>query len=96
MNRRLDSTGGDIAECDILAVLYSPAMRAIAVEVVRARRIHPKWPEDVVYQAAILGEEAGEVTKAALDHQFKNQPLRNVLDEAIQTAAMGVRMLEGG
>lgn len=96
MNRNLESAGRDIPECEILAVLYSPAVRAIAVEVLRARRIHPKWPEDVVYQAAILGEEAGEVTKAALDHQFKNQPLRNVLDEAIQTGAMCVRLLEGG
>lgn len=64
-------------------------------ELERARDLYPEWPEDIVHQAAIVAEEAGEVVRAALNHHYHGAPKVDIRDELIQTAAMCFRMLEG-
>lgn len=49
-------------------------LQLIIKEVERAEKLHPRFPHDKVYQAAILNEEAGEVLQAA-------NSLREHLDE---------------
>lgn len=65
-------------------------------ELRKAEEKHPGWPSDVVHAAAILGEEAGEVVKAALDLHyggFKEMDMDNLKTEAAQTGAMAIRLL---
>lgn len=68
----------------------------ILAELERAESIFPTFPDDVVYQAAIVGEESGEALQAALNmrpddpHRGTRQQYRT---ELIQTAAMAIRAL---
>lgn len=62
-------------------------------EIARAENKFPRWPEDPVHGAAILGEEAGEALKAALDYYYGQRDLRTLKKELIQTAAMAFRFL---
>lgn len=48
----------------------SNVMSLIYEELEKAEKKHPGWPEDLVYASAILNEEAGELTQAALDYSF--------------------------
>lgn len=66
----------------------------IDAELQHAKRKHPNYPSDIFIQLAIMQEEAGEVTKAALHYVYENGPLEDVKSELIQTAAMCMRMLE--
>jgi hypothetical protein len=75
----------------------------ILEELVRAEELHPFWPIDVIHQAAIVGEEAGEVLKAAIDLHYKDeaehpiiraQHRRDLITELVQTGAMVHRMLD--
>ena len=67
---------------------------AIDKEVIRAERKHPEFPKDILHQVAILNEESGEVTKAALQHVYEKGYKSWIKLELIQTAAMCVRMLK--
>jgi hypothetical protein len=64
-------------------------------EVSRATRKFPTWPTDPLHAVAVLGEEFGELTKAML--QLTYEPHKTSADEvrteAIQTAAMALRLL---
>ena len=62
-------------------------------ELHRAEMKFPGWPEDVVHAAAIVGEESGELIEAALDAYYGRGDIETVRKEAIQTAAMSVRLL---
>lgn len=64
-------------------------------EVIKAKEKHPNWPTDPVHAAAILGEESGELTQAALDFYAKGgDELRERMSaEAIQCGAMSIRFL---
>lgn len=63
-------------------------------EIRRAEGKFPGWPEDVVHEAAIVAEEAGELMKASLDFYYHRWPTpERVYDEAVQTAAMALRFL---
>ncbi|MBS2100688.1 MazG-like family protein [Carboxylicivirga linearis] len=72
-------------------------------EIVEERkRQDEKWGEQnhkPVEWCAILGEEVGEVNKAALEAHFKmyykdNEKLANYREELIQVAAVAVAMIE--
>ena len=69
---------------------YTPIDR----ELIRAEKLHPKYPSDMFRQVAILNEEAGEVTKAVLHYHYEGGSLDDVRDELIQTGAMVMRMLK--
>lgn len=62
-------------------------------ELARAKSKHPRWPEDPIYAAAIVGEESGELTRAALQHKFENGLAANMRIEAIQTVVTAIRFL---
>lgn len=65
----------------------------IVMELDRATIKHPNWPDDVIYQAAIVQEECGELMRAAVQLQLENGSEDAVKKEAIQTAAMCLRLL---
>jgi len=88
---------------------YQYLVAAIANKLNEAEQKHPVWPKDLVRQAAIVGEEVGELLKAALDRtEYQEKHLFNLCgcqaekvakmedeinEEALQTAAMAVRFL---
>lgn len=71
-------------------------LNKVLKELERAEALFPTFPDDVVYQAAIVGEEAGEALQAALDmrpddpHQGTREQYKI---ELVQTAAMAIRAL---
>ena len=78
---------------------FSLVFAEISNEVSRAEAIYPIWPApehrgDHVWAAAIVGEEAGELQKAALNWQAHGRgSIEDMRDEAIQTGAMAIRFL---
>ena len=69
------------------------AENQIRNEFARAQRLHPIWPADIIHQAAVVAEEAGEVVKAANDYRYHGGSLEDVRTELVQTGAMVLRML---
>lgn len=70
-----------------------PVMRALRDELMRAREQHPRWPRDVIHQAAIVQEEAGELIQAALDVTYDGASRSRLREEAVQVGAMALRFL---
>lgn len=68
-------------------------VEAVLNELSSATEKHPEWPRDVIHAAAIVGEESGELTRAALQYEYEDGDLENCQKEAIQTAAMAIRFL---
>jgi hypothetical protein len=64
----------------------------IRAELISAREMFP-GTEDIVLAAA---EEGGELVKAVLDHKYKNAPMKDILREAVQAAAMAARVVTEG
>lgn len=73
-----------------------PLIQEILFELRRAESIHPVWPNDPIYAAAIIGEEAGEVIKAVNNAVTgkKDGKDSDYRTEAIQCAAMCIRFLK--
>lgn len=79
------------------------AMERIYVAFDDAEKKHPTYPTDIVYRAAILAEETGEVVRAAWDLHVgtvNNLSLtqterhrEELKKELAQTGAMAMRML---
>lgn len=63
-------------------------------EVGRATSKFPTWPTDPLHALAVLGEEFGELTKAMLQLTYEphKTSMNEVRNEAIQTAAMALRL----
>jgi len=68
-------------------------LESFAAELYSAEAKHPEWPDDIVHQAAILSEESGECVQACLQFYYDQGNIERVKHEAIQTAAMCLRML---
>jgi hypothetical protein len=68
---------------------------AIYEELGRAIAKFPTWPTDPLHALAVLGEEFGELTKAALQLTYEpgKSSREEVNAEAIQTAAMAIRFV---
>lgn len=66
---------------------------AIITELDNARDKHPDWPSDAVHKAAIVGEEAGELIRAAINYFYEDGSPEEMYKEATQTAATAVRLL---
>lgn len=67
----------------------------VLAELARATAKFPTWPTDPLHALAVLGEEFGELTKAMLQHTYephKGVTQQDIRDEAIQTAAMALRL----
>lgn len=71
------------------------AMVSVITELESARRKHPKWPKDPIHEAAIVAEESGELIRASLQYNYEDGMNEEIEKEAIQTAAMAVRLLTG-
>lgn len=59
-----------------------------------AEKKHPNWPKDIIHGAAIVGEESGELTQAALQYEYEKGQYYKIHKEAIQVAAMAIRLLK--
>ena len=70
------------------------AIIKIKEELTRAETKHPNWPKDVLHQIAIINEESGEATKAALHLVYERGTIEELKEELVQTAAMCIRMLK--
>lgn len=67
---------------------------AIDDELHRARK---KFPEqDGVSSLSVLVEEVGEVARAIIEYQRDGTTWDNVVEEAIQVAAMAIRLIQDG
>jgi NTP pyrophosphatase (non-canonical NTP hydrolase) len=65
-------------------------------ELRKAEAKFPGWPFDPIHAAAILSEEAGELTQAALDYFYGREKTKTKMQiEAAQTGAMAIRFLIG-
>lgn len=82
------------------------ALLSVIIELDKAETKHPEWPKDLIYAAAIVNEESGELIRAALNHHYESNAvnsgskprydhntLAEMKNEAAQTAAMGLRFL---
>ena len=69
------------------------AISAITIELRRAIEKFPSWPDDVVHASAIVAEEAGELSRAALQVTYEGGTFEAVEEEAIQVGAMALRLL---
>lgn len=70
------------------------AARDVLAELERATRKFPTWPTDPLHALAVLGEEFGELTKDMLQLTYEPHKTNaaNVRTEALQTAAMALRL----
>ena len=71
-------------------------LKTVRAEVMRAQELHPAWPSDPLHALAILGEEFGELTRAMVQLTYKREKVSSpagVAEEALQTAAMALRLL---
>lgn len=68
---------------------------AIQRELANASKKHPKWPIDIIHASAIVSEESGELTRAALHFSYENGTIEDAKKEAVQTAVTAIRFLEG-
>jgi len=75
----------------------------IELELRRAKKKFPKWPEHIVARSAIVSEEAGELTRACLQWKYERDEHNEMVksaqfdamrDEAIQVAVTAIRFLE--
>lgn len=76
-----------------LDLLRSVAITQIKEELAAAEKKHPTWPTDTVHASAILNEEAGKLTQAAIDFHYHSGSLEKVRSEAARVGAMAIRVL---
>lgn len=69
-------------------------IEAILTELERAEKKFPFWPDDIIHAAAIVGEESGELIRAAIQYRYEGGKITDCKKEAIQTGAMAVRFLK--
>lgn len=84
-----------IGTITITDVLPPGIFRDIMLELKRAKKLHPKFPDTLVKMTAIMAEEAGEAIKEAnlIEDEGKGS-LENYKAEVTQCAAMCFRILE--
>ena len=86
----------NLENCFVEIPAEIPLVHEILCELKRAESIHPVWPNDPIYAAAIIGEEAGEVIKAVNNAVTgkKDGKDSDYRTEAVQCAAMCLRFLK--
>ena len=65
----------------------------IEAELKRIESKFPNYPEDMFKQAALINQEAGEVSKAVIKCHCEGESLSNVKNKLIETSAYCMRML---
>lgn len=51
------------------------------------------WPDDPIHAATIVAEEAGELSRAALEYVYESGNMNDMEKEAVQTAVTAIRFL---
>lgn len=80
---------------------HAAALMLVEQELQAARIKHPSWPgsessADILFASAIVCEESGELIREAVQyHGGENGSAEKCFREAIQTAAVCFRFLEG-
>jgi hypothetical protein len=69
-------------------------LKAIQKAVIRAESLHPEFPEDRIYQGALLAEESGEAIQEANDIVHTGKDEGFFIMEVLDTIAVGVRILD--
>lgn len=71
------------------------AFDVVEQELCSATTKFPFWPSDPLHALAVLGEEYGELNQAILQLMYEPEKssLDHVKEEAVQTAAMAIRLL---
>ena len=67
--------------------------RAIRKEMKRAKSLND-WPTDIIHQAAVIAEEAGEVVQSANNFVYGAASKEKIKEEVIQTIVTCLRYLE--
>lgn len=68
--------------------------RAVVSEVKRAETKFPEWPTDMIHAAAIVAEEAGELSQAAIKWTYEGGDIEAAQKEATQVAVTAIRFLK--
>lgn len=76
--------------------------QSIELELRKAKKKFPNWPDHPAAQAGIVCEESGELMQAALEFKYEKGKKEQTVDqqkeqmriEAIHTAAVAIRFLE--
>lgn len=76
-------------------ILHLEILPAILNELDRSETKHPAWPVDMIHAAAIVAEESGELTRAALKWAYEGEDILEAQKEAIQVAVTAIRFLQG-
>jgi len=66
---------------------------SVIQELRSAQEKHPGWVDDFVHASAVVAEESGELTRAALQYEYEGGQYYHMHKEAIHTAAMCIRFL---
>ena len=78
-------------------MLIEETTKEVIAELERATKKFPTWPTDPLHALAVLGEEYGELNKAMLQLSYEphkeGASVKHVREEAIQTAAMALRLV---
>lgn len=91
--------GPDTVTLDLSSLHYpqaaAPALEALISHVEAAEEKFPWWPRDIIHAAGIVGEEAGELERAALQQTYEPwlASTRATAKEAYHTAATALRFL---
>lgn len=72
----------------------SEIWKGIIDEVKRAESKFPEWPTDMIHAAAIVVEEAGELSQAALKWTYEGGDAEAAGKEATQVAVTAIRFLK--
>lgn len=78
---------------DMLSLDEIIAVGLVLNELIAAKRAWPEWPKDLVYGAAVVAEEAGELVQATLNSHFKGADPMLSKAEAEQTAVTAIRFI---
>lgn len=88
-----DAWSGPKPATGLLHPTGNDLMAAILLELDTAREKFPTWPRCGIDAAAIVGEEAGELTRACLQATYEGGTIEKCRKEAVQTAAMAIQFL---
>lgn len=83
--------------------LQEPKTQEVILQVITALHKEeieqPNWPSDIIHASAIVNAQAGYLTNAAIDYEYKyegednDKQLSKIKNEAAFTAAQAIRLL---
>ena len=88
--------------CKLKMANRNTIWQEVELELRKAKKKFPNWPDHVAAQAGIVCEEAGELMQACLQYKYERSKDESteygqkelMRKEAVQTAATAIRFLE--